>query len=99
LVAQDVTLAVAIRDNLRGRLFQFAVYGTVPVEGSLTFNFNGTSVPLAADFPFLSANYTWHWASSAAIDPSATFQDILNWFIQNEQTISEVVTAVAAATA
>ena len=97
LASQDVAYSLAIRD-IRGRLFLFTTSGNVPTEGSYNFNNKGTNASLAEDWQFLSAGYTWHDNYSANVDIGATLQglvqDVVNWFNQNQQTISDVVQVV-----
>jgi hypothetical protein len=94
LVGQDVSYSLAIRDNIRDKLFTFTTSGSVPIEGSYNFNNKGTNVSLAQDWQFLSAGYTWHDNYSAYLDVGKTVQDIVNWYNQNKQTISQVVQVV-----
>jgi len=90
LAAQDVNLVLTVRD-IRGTLWVFSTAGTVPVEESYNFNNNGTNASLAENWQFLSAAYSWHDAYSASIDLLATWNGIVQWYNQNQQTIDQVV--------
>jgi hypothetical protein len=99
LASQDVTYGLGIRDNIRGKLFVFSTAGNVPVEGSYNFNNSGTNASIAEAWQFLSVGYTWKDQYSAAIDIASTVQDVVNWYNQNKQTISEVIAVVGAVAA
>jgi hypothetical protein len=89
-VSQDVNLVLTIRD-IRGTVWVFSTAGTVPIEGSYNFNNNGKNASLAANWQFLSAAYSWHDNYSASIDLIATWNDVVNWYNQNKQTINQIV--------
>ena len=93
LAAQDVNLVLTLRD-MRGTVWVFSTSGTVPVEGTYSFNNHGTNPSLAENWQFLQPAYTWHDDYSASLDIAATWTDIVNWYNQNKQTIGEVVQVV-----
>jgi hypothetical protein len=93
LASQDVNLVLVIRD-IRGTAWVFSTAGNVPSEGSYNFNNAGTNAALAEAWQFLSLGYSWHDDYSASIDLTATWNDIKNWYDQNQQTIDTVVQVV-----
>jgi len=93
-ISQDVSYSIAVRDNVRGKLFMFSTSGTVPQEGSYNFNNSGTNASLAENWQFLSVGYTWHDNYSATLDLGSTAQGLVNWFTQNEQTIEDIIQVV-----
>ena len=86
---------MTLRD-VRGNVWVFATSGTVPSEGTYSFNNNGTNPSLAANWRFLQFGYTAHDQVNAGLDLGATWTAIVNWYNQNEQTIDEVVEVVGA---
>jgi hypothetical protein len=93
LAAQDVGLMLGVRDA-EGVLWTFSTSGTVPVEGSYTFNDSGVSPALAQGFANLTAGYWWHDSYAANIDFAATWQQLQSFYQQNQQTIDEVIAVV-----
>jgi hypothetical protein len=77
-----------------GTLYLFSTAGNVAVEGSYNFNNKGTNASLSKNWQFLSVGYTWHDEYSANWDIGRTVNDLVKWFNDNKQTISEVVQIV-----
>ncbi len=93
LVDQDVNLIISVRD-IRGTAWLFSTAGTVPIEGSFTFNYNAVNASLAANWQFLSAAYWWHFDSNASLDPFATWNELENLWEEYGQKILNVVEVV-----
>jgi hypothetical protein len=93
LISQDVNLVLTLRD-VRGTVWVFSTSGTVPWEGTYSFNNPGTNGSLAENWQFLQEGYTWHDDYAANLDISATWNGIQNWYNQNKQTIDEIVQVV-----
>jgi hypothetical protein len=93
LISQDVNFVSTILDA-RGTAWVFSTSGTVPVEGTYSFNVNGTSAALAEHWQFLQASYSARDWVNANLDLGSTWNDIVNWYNQNQQTISAVVQVV-----
>ena len=92
-VAQDVSLILGLRDKA-GTLWTFSTQGTVPVEGTYSFNNSGTSPSLAQNYANLLAGYTWHDSYSANLDFPGTWTQLLGFYQQNQQAIDAVVAVV-----
>jgi Bacterial tandem repeat domain 1 len=90
IVSQDVNLVLTLRD-IRGTVWVFSTAGNVPSEGSYNFNDRGTNASLARNWPYLAAAYSWHDEYSGTIDLTASWNDIVQWYNQNKQTINQVV--------
>ena len=95
LIPQDVNFVMTLRD-VRGTVWTFATSGTVPIEGTYSFNNHGTNPSLAANWQFLQLGYTARDQVNAGLDLPATWTAIVNWYNQNEQTIDGVVEVVGA---
>lgn len=93
LGAFDVTMGYVIRDS-EGYAYSFGTSGTVPQEGSYDWNQSGTNATLARRNTYLQQGYSAHYGSDSSLDIGATLTGVVNWFEQNEQTISEVIDVV-----
>ena len=103
-VAQDVSLILALRDA-EGAVWTFSTSGTVPSEGSYSFNNSGSNASMADSFANLEAGYSWYDSYNASWDWSATWQTLESDFQQAQQKIQQIeqvvgtVAAIAAAAA
>lgn len=93
LISQDVNFVSTLLD-VRGTAWVFSTSGTVPVEGTYSFNNTGTNASLAENWQFIQAGITGHDQVNAGLDLGATWNDIVNWYNQNQQTINGVVQVV-----
>ena len=89
----DVTMAMVVRDS-EGYAYSFSTSGTVPFEGSFDWSQSGTNATLASRNIYLQQGYMPHYSSDSSLDVGATLTGVVNWFEQNEQTISQVIDVV-----